>query len=186
VRLNGFRPTIVSMKTIRQTLLVSRIYSAAGLITVLIMLSAKTLPAQQPGQFETFEKIEMLVSDGDNVREISVRVRFGEDAMVIESLEGGASPRTIKYADIRGADYSYTKSPRWKTGLGLGATAIIFPPILLIAIPLGFTKHRRHWITIRGENEFAVLRLSKDVRRLFVPAFEVRTKVRIEAFGENK
>lgn len=159
---------------------------AASLIALLILLSAKTGTAQQTGQFESFEKIEMLVSDGDKVREIRVRVRFSEDAMILESLEGGASPRTMKYADIRGADYSYHKSPRWKTGLGLGATAIIFPPMLLIAIPLGFTKHRRHWITIRCDNEYAVLKVSKEVRRLFMPAFETRTKVRIEAFGENK
>jgi hypothetical protein len=156
------------------------------MIAILFLLSAKTAPAQQPGQFEVFEKIEMLVSNRENVREVRVRVRFGEDAMVIESLEGGASPRVMKYADIRSADYSYTKSPRWKTGLGLGATAVIFPPMLLIAIPLGFTKHRRHWITIRCENEYAVLKVSKSIRRLFVPAFETRSKVRIEAFGENK
>jgi hypothetical protein len=174
------------MKAICRRRIISYAYFAASLIAVLVLLSVKTVLAQQPGQFEAFEKIEMLVTEGEKVREVRVRVRFSEDAMIIEPLERNAQPRNMKYTDIRSADYSYTKSPRWKAGLGLGATAVIFPPILLIAIPLGFTKHRSHWVTIRGENEYAVLKVSKSVRKVFMPAFETRTKVRIEALGENK
>jgi hypothetical protein len=156
------------------------------MIMMLALLSTNPSAAQQPGQYETFDKVEMLVTSGEKIREVSVRVRFGEDAMIIEPRERNSPTRTIKYSDIRGADYSYTENPRWKTGLGLGATAVIFPPILLIAIPLGFTKHRRHWVTIRGENEYVVLKVSKSVRKVFMPAFETRTKVKIEALGESK
>lgn len=153
----------------------------------LILLSL-TAPAhgQRSGYWETFEKIEMLVPDEGKVREISVHIRFTEDSIIITPESGGGKAQVMKYADIRGADYSYSNNPRWKTGLGLGATAIIFPPILLIAIPIGFTKHRRHWITIRTENDYAVLKVSKSIRRVFAAAFETRSKVRIEPLGENK
>ena len=77
----------------RQTPLYLELYSAAGLIIVLIILSAKPSRHSGPGQFETFEKIEMLVATAIMIREISVRVRFGPRAMVIESLEGGSESR---------------------------------------------------------------------------------------------
>lgn len=153
---------------------------------VIILLAVPVVPAQQINKVEVFEKIEMLVTDGKDIREVSVSVRFGPDAMEIQSTGSGGVSRTMKYSEIKTADYSYTKSPRWKTGLGLGATSLIFPPMLFIAIPLAFTKHRRHWITIRGENDYVVLKVSKSIRKVFTPAFETYTKVRVEALGENK
>lgn len=161
-------------------------YAAAGLITVIILLAVSAVSAQRTDKVEIFEKIQLLVADGDKIREVSVRVRFGPETMEIQSTGGGSVYRTMKYSEIKTADYSYTKNPRWKTGLGLGATSIIFPPMLFIAIPLAFTKHRRHWITIRGENEYAVLKVSKSIRKLFTPAFETYSNVRVEALGENK
>jgi hypothetical protein len=92
----------------------------------------------------------------------------------------------MNYSDITAAEYSYTKNPRWKTGLGIGAAAFVFPPLLLIAIPVGFTKHRRHWVTVRTSNDFAVLKVGKGIRKLFIPAFETRSSVKVTALGDNK
>lgn len=132
-----------------------------------------------------FGKIELIVPDGENMREQSVRVRFLENAVQIET-EKGSVLKTFNNADIKSAEYSYSKNPRWKTGLGLGAAGILFPPLWFVALPLGFSKHRRHWITIRTEKDFAVLKIGKSVRKIFIPAFETQTGVRIEAVGENK
>jgi hypothetical protein len=158
----------------------------AGLIFAFLAIPAASIRAQRSAQTETFEKIELLVTEGEKIREVGVRVVFGPDAMNIVADNGGMVLKTMKYSEIRTADYSYTKKPRWKTGLGLGATAFIFPPMLFIAIPLAFTKHRRHWVTIRGENDYAVLKVSKSSRKIFMPAFETHSNVRIEGLGENK
>lgn len=156
-------------------------------ILFIVILTGPVMPiAAQSARSDVFEKIELLEPSGNNTKETDVRVRFGEDEMHIESIGRGGTIRTFKYSDIRSIEYSYTKNPRWKTGLGLGATSVIFPPMLLIAIPLGFTKHRRHWITIRGEKEYAVLKVSKGIRKIFVPALETHSKIRVEALGENK
>lgn len=171
------------MKTFRKNV---KEMIATGLILAIVVLSAPSIQAQRSGGPEVFEKIEMLVTEGGSIREIRVSVRFSPDAMEIAAVEDGVILRRMKYSDIRTADYSYTKHPRWKTGLGVGATAIVFPPILFVAIPLAFTKHRRHWVTIRGENDYAVLKVSKSIRKIFMPAFETYTNVRIEALGENK
>ncbi|CAN5606887.1 hypothetical protein BH20ACI4_BH20ACI4_32660 [soil metagenome] len=152
------------------------------LIIVFLSNSAAIISAQNPQQFD---KIELLVPSGDKPDEKSVVVSFDENSMTIKA-KNSALEKTFTYTEIKSAEYSYSKNPRWKTGLGLGATAILFPPILLVAIPLGFTKHRRHWLTIRTENDFAVLKLSKSNRKIFIPAFETKSGVTVQAVGEDK
>ena len=127
----------------------------------------------------------MLVPNGDETSEKSAVVTFNQESMEIKA-KNSSLKKTFNYSDIKAAEYSYSKNPRWKTGLGLGAASIVFPPLLLIAIPVGFTKHRRHWLTIRTENDYAVLKLSKSTRKLFMPTFETKSGVRIEAMGEDK
>jgi hypothetical protein len=118
--------------------------------------------------------------------EIHVRIRLNDDSLEIESTKNHSIVKTFKYSEIKSAEYSYTKNPRWKTGLGLGVTSILFPPMFLIALPIGFTKHRRHWLTIRTDKDYAVLQLSKSVRKIFIPAFETNATVEVKALGENK
>ena len=152
------------------------------LIIVFLLNSGVIVFAQSNPRFG---KVEMLVPNGDETSEKSVVVTFNQDSMEIEA-KNSSLKKTFNYSDIKAAEYSYSKNPRWKTGLGLGAASIVFPPLLLIAIPVGFTKHRRHWLTIRTENDYAVLKLSKSTRKLFMPTFETKSGVKIEALGEDK
>ena len=128
----------------------------------------------------------MLEAAGDRTRETSVRVEFRGDSMAVVGISSGKVIKEMNYSDITAAEYSYTKNPRWKTGLGLGAAAFIFPPLLLVAIPIGFTKHRRHWVTVRTGNDFVVLKVGKGVRKMFMPAFETHSSVKISALGDDK
>ncbi|HEY8559866.1 MAG TPA: hypothetical protein VIL74_05655 [Pyrinomonadaceae bacterium] len=155
-----------------------------------ILLAAITLnlTLQTAAQAETpmFEKVELLVPKGGKISERSVRLIFLPDALQIEATADRSILKTFKYADIADAEYSYSKNPRWKTGLGLGAASVLFPPLLLVAIPLGFSKHRRHWLTVRTAGDYAVLKLSKNNRKLILPAFETKTGVNVAGKGENK
>ena len=135
---------------------------------------------------DTFESIKIMQTNGNDVRETSVRIRFGPESMQVVSRSNGAILKDWKYDTIRSAEYSYSKNPRWKTGMGLAAAGLIFPPLLLIAIPVGFTKHRRHWVTVRTDNDYAVLKVSKRIRKVFMPAFETHTDVKIQALGDDK
>ena len=153
----------------------------------IILLSCLSLTAAPlPGAIERFDNIEIMQPNGDNLRETDVRVEFDDTTMRVISRSNRTVFKEWKYSEIQSAEYSYTKNPRWKTGLGLGAASILFPPLLLVAIPIGFTKHRRHWVTVRTENDYAVLKVGKGVRKLFMPAFETRTAVQIQALGDDK
>lgn len=149
-------------------------------------ISIPSAVLSQTPRGNTFENIELILPDGKRVSETDVRVEFGADSMSIIARSNSAILKQFRYADISAAEYSYTKNPRWKTGLGLGAASFIFPPLSLIAIPVGFTKHRRHWVTIRTGEDFAVLKIGKGVRKVFIPTFETRSAVKISALGDDK
>ena len=155
------------------------------LVLIVLANSFGIINAQNVQNDVRFSEIELLVRNGNKADEKSVTVTFSADAMTIDA-KNSALKKTFVYSEIKSAEYSYSKNPRWKTGLGLGAASVVFPPLLLIAIPLGFSKHRRHWLTVRTENDYAVLKLSKSTRKLFIPTFETKSGVKVEAVGEDK
>lgn len=157
-------------------------------VLVLLGLSPKSFAQNRTAAAaaQSFEQIEMIVPDGDKLREVQVRVRFETDSVALENPKTNEVLKRFAYADLKSAEYSYSKNPRWKTGLGLGAASVLFPPLFLVAIPIGFTKHRRHWLTVRGEKDYAVLKIGKSIRKVFVPAFETSTGIAVEAMGESK
>ena len=157
------------------------------LITVVALLSLGFAATPiSAANLDTYQNIELMQPNGNRLRETPVRVVFDENVMRVVSRSNGTVIKEWNYTDIKAAEYSYTKSPRWKTGLGMGAAGVLFPPLLLIAIPVAFTKHRRHWVTIRTGDDFAVLKVGKGVRKVFMPAFETRTSVQIKALGDDK
>ena len=155
-------------------------------IILLVFAFNSCLPVIAQTNVETFEKVELLVPNGEKISEKSVRLLFLQDELRIEAIADKKVLKTFKYAEIEDAEYSYSKNPRWKTGLGLGAASVLFPPLILIAIPIGFSKHRRHWLTVRSANDYAVLKLSKSNRKLILPAFETKTGVSVQGKGESK
>jgi hypothetical protein len=160
------------------------LFTTFAVLTVFI--SGIAAPARAFAADTSFRNIEMLSTDGGRIVERSVRVEFREQSMAVIGINGGAVLKEMRYADIVSAEYSYTKNPRWKTGIGLGAAAFVFPPLFLVAIPVGFTKHRRHWVTVRTGDDFVVLKVGKGVRKMFMPAFETFSSVKISALGDNK
>ena len=155
------------------------------LISAIILNFPIDITAQSVKKPPKFRKIKILLRNGEKSRQTSVVVTFLDTTLSVKSKNNVVS-KTFKYSDIKSAAYSYSKSPRWKTGLGLGAASLVLPPLLLIAIPLGFTKHRRHWLMIRTEKDYAVLKLSKSTRKLFIPTFETKSGVTVKALGEEK
>jgi hypothetical protein len=144
----------------------------AAFILLLMLILNATPPLftqeKRANAAEVFEKLEMLTVRGDKTESVAVRLRLAEDSMIVESRKDGSVLRSIKYADIKSAEYSYSKHLRWKAGAGVAAGSLVFAPLLFltlpIAIPLAFSKARRHWLTIRSEQDFAVLKLDKNIR----------------------
>jgi len=155
-------------------------------IAIILLACLSVSATQLPAGAERFDNIELIQSNGDNLRETGVLVEFTDTTLRVISRSKRQVLKEWTYAEIQSAEYSYTKNPRWKTGLGLSAAALLFPPLLFVTVPIGFTKHRRHWVTIRTENDYGVFKVGKGVRKVFMPAFETRTSIQIQGLGEAK
>jgi len=145
---------------------------------------------KSPKSADVFDKVEMLSIHGDKADKVSVRLRLEADSLILESRKTGMVLKDFKYSDIKSAEYSYSKHPRWKAGVGTAAGSLLAGPLFILAlpvvIPLAFSKSKRHWLTIKGAQDYVVLKLDKNNRKVILPAFEVRSHIKVEALGENK
>jgi hypothetical protein len=146
-------------------------------LVALVIVAA--LLTQSLAVADTFTNVKLMVNTGDKAEEQDAVLRFEDEALIIYG-RGGTTLKTFAYADIKGAEYSYSKSPRWKSGIGVAVAVGIF------ALPVFFMKGKKHWLTIAAEKDFAVLRLDKRNYKLVLPTFEARTGRRVEAVSEEK
>ena len=149
-----------------------RISRVAAIVVTCVLVAQVTFA-------DTFRNVKLMVNTGEKAEEQDAVLRFGEDALTVYG-KGGAILKTFKYADIKGCEYSYSKSPRWKSGIGAAIAVGVF------ALPVFFMKGTKHWLTIAAEKDFAVLRLDKKNYKLILPAFEARTGKSVEAVAEEK
>jgi hypothetical protein len=122
---------------------------------------------------ETFGKARLTMQVGDKTRAVDVSVNYEPTAMVIVDRNTGQALRTLPYTDMKGGEYSFAKSPRWKT-------AILVSPLFL------FTSGQKHWLLAQGQTEYALLHLDKSNYRMVIASFETRTGKKVEAVGDNK
>ena len=149
-------------------------FRRAAALAVLVSLLGQSVASA-----DTFRNVKLMVNTGEKAEEQDAVLHFGDDALTVYG-KGGAILKTFKYADIKGGEYSYSKSPRWKSGIGAAIAVGVF------AIPVFFMKGKKHWLTIAAEKDFAVLRLDKKNYKLILPAFEARTGKTVEAVAEEK
>jgi hypothetical protein len=143
----------------------------------LLLLLAFTAQATQAA--DTFTNIKLVVNAGDKGEEQDAVLRFEDEALVVRS-RGGTVLKTFPYGDIKTAEYSYAKSPRWKSGIGLAVAVGVF------ALPVFFMKGKKHWLTLTSDKDFAVLRLDKNNYKLILPAVEVHTGKKAETSTDEK
>ena len=149
-----------------------------ALIAVGTTESLRGLPADPAPVVFTQSKLAVRKPDGkrDLVR---TDIHVYDDR--IEILKHGKREvlETISYDQIKGTQYSYSKSPRWKSGVGV---AVLFWPL---AIPVFFMKGKKHWFTIQQEGDYVVLKLDKGIYRELIVAFESKSGVDVERLKEE-
>lgn len=159
-----------------------------------------TLPgyAQAVSVDEVFTA-EMLLPRGEKIERQKVRLHFLTERLLIEN-ENGEDLKSWAYAEVKAADYSYTKHPRWREGVALTATGLLLGSSLAVlavtpllpfvaiigGIKLAKSKGRSHWLTIRTAEDYAVLRLNKQSQRLILAALETHSNVKVEILPDKE
>ena len=105
---------------------------------------------------------------------VDVLVVCEEDRLLLTNKKKSEVLKTFEYKDIKSAEYSHSKHPRWKTG-----TALIIP-LTIFALPFFFLKGKKHWLTIQTQGDYAVLKLDKKNYKFINAAFEGHSGVAVE------
>jgi hypothetical protein len=129
---------------------------------------------------DQFHNAKLMVSTGEGTTPTDSIITLDNDTFTVRSKKGGATLKTLPYTCIKSAEYSYSKSPRWKSG------AVAALAVGVFALPLFFMKGKKHWLTIGGEGDFALLQLDKSNYKIILPAFEARSGIRVVTVADDK
>jgi hypothetical protein len=127
------------------------------------------------GVADEFGQAKWMGERDGKIKATSVTLCLEDERLVIRSAT--AELKTLPYETIRSAAYTYTKKPRWKEGIGMGF--LIGP----FALPIFFLSGKSHWLTIHGQDGIVVVKLDKSNYKLFLPAFESRSGVKVETIA---
>ena len=127
--------------------------------------------------------VELVVSQGKKSVETDSFLDFDTKGIQIEPEKKSfkSSGKTFTYAEIKSADYSYSKKPMLSGG-GAVATTILLGVFVL---PFLFMKKKNHWITVQTEKEFAVLKLDDSNYRQIMAEFTTHG-VKVNTVEEEK
>lgn len=135
---------------------------------------AQTKPA-------TTFKANTLVSDGKKSKEVDSILAIEDASFKVTNRKNGSPIKEFNYADIKTADYSYSKKPLLSTG-GAIATVLLLG---LLSLPFLFMKKKQHWLSLRTENDYVVMRLDKNNFRQVINEFETH-QVKVLTVNEDE
>ena len=118
-----------------------------------------------------FRHIQVSVQKEGKTKMRDARIFVENDLVRVVPNEGAA--KTFPSLQIKALTYSYSKHPRWK------AAAAAAVPLVVFAIPILFMKSKKHWLTIQGERDFAVLRLHKGNYKQVTAALQSHTGIEV-------
>lgn len=114
-------------------------------------------------------KVNTLINQGKKSKEQDSTLSFAENSFSSTNIKTKTVIKEFNYADVKAADYSYSKKPLLSTG-GAVAMAILTG---LVVIPFLFVKKKQHWLSVRTDNDYVVMRLDKENFRQILNEFEI-------------
>jgi hypothetical protein len=132
-------------------------------------VSAVAQTSLQPTQ--TFHNVRYLAPFGWQAEPVEVVMTLDADQLILRSARDGSDVKIISFTMIKSAAYSFAKDLPWKPGNG-------FPYIF-------FMGPQKHWFTVQGDRDFAVMTLDNRNPRVILSAFENRTGLKVQTLTGN-
>lgn len=161
----------------------SVLYSITALALIVSVLTAGSRPTLAK---ETKYAIELVVvTNGKKSIETDADLTFGDTVFTVvpDKASLSSAKREIPYSAIVAVDQSYSKKPMLSAG-GAVVTALLIS--VFVALPFLFIKKRKHWMTVRTEKEFAVMKLGDRNYRQIAAEFQTRGVKVSELHEEGK
>lgn len=146
--------------------LMRRIVSAVLVVSLFVVTSAFA-QTKAPTTYD----VELVVPEGKKSVETDADITFTETGfkVVPDKAKYSTHTKEFLYTDVKQADHSFSKKPMLSGG-GAIATALLVG--FIFAIPFLFIKKKKHWMTVQGEKEFAVIKLGDQNFRPIIAEFE--------------
>ena len=122
---------------------------------------------------ETFPNAKLNLQVGEKKKEIDASLKYSPDSLLILDKKTEQPVKTFSYQAIKNAEYSYSKSPRWKS-------AIFVSPLFL------FTSGKKHWFMVQTDGDYAVMQLDKTNYKLILAAFESKSGKKVDIVEDSK
>jgi serine/threonine protein kinase len=144
---------------------------AEGLVTP----GVSTTPDPSAIPMASFDRVRVLLSDGERAREREGVLEVGGGQVAIVASAGGAAILSLPTKALTGVFYSRSKQPRWRDASG----RVVESRIDLG--PMGFFRGERNWIILlTGGGDPVILRIEDGALRTVLPAIEARTGHKIQ------
>ncbi|MBX7056090.1 MAG: hypothetical protein K1X36_14150 [Pyrinomonadaceae bacterium] len=143
------------------------------LVLVLSLLLVSSGMAQSTSR--TFA-VELVVTKDKTSFETDADIIFGEKTVKIVPDKSSLSTeiREFAYTDIKFAEQSYSKKPIFSVGGGITTVVLTSLIVPFIAVPFLFIKKKKHWMTVRTDDSYAVLKLGDRNFRQIAAELETR------------
>lgn len=129
--------------------------------------------------------VELIVNRGEKSVETDADLIINETSFSIkpDKAEFSSQAKEFNYADIKAADYSFAKKPMLSGG-GAIATALLVS--VFVAVPLLFVKKKKHWLAVRTETDYAIIKLGGHNHRQIVAELQTHGVAVSELKEEGK
>lgn len=120
--------------------------------------------------------VELVVTKDKTSFETDADIIFGEKTVKIVPDKSSLSTeiREFAYTDIKFAEQSYSKKPIFSVGGGITTVVLTSLIVPFIAVPFLFIKKKKHWMTVRTDDSYAVLKLGDRNFRQIAAELETR------------
>lgn len=132
--------------------------------------STSAVMAQPPRQFAD---AQLTVPEGQKTKQVNVSISYAADTFQLVEKDTQKPVKQYLYKSFTAGEYSYSKSPRWKSG-------VFISPFLFLS------SGKKHWFLVKTADDYAMMQLDKSNYKLIIAEWEIRTGLKAEAEGENK
>ncbi|HVE59715.1 MAG TPA: hypothetical protein VNB22_23085 [Pyrinomonadaceae bacterium] len=129
---------------------------------------------------ETNFKVKTVTVNGKKSKESAATIKFSENSFSAVKRKRNLIFKEFNYADIVSAEYSYSKTPV-VSRFGVFAASLF---IGVFAYSLMFLKKKQHWLAVRTNDDYLVLRLDGKNYQEILSEFDSR-KIEVKNLGEE-
>ncbi|MGD9564443.1 MAG: hypothetical protein AB7F88_19520 [Pyrinomonadaceae bacterium] len=153
-----------------------------GLVLIALLVHVPFgLSQAGPNRYE----VEILTNPNPgkkDTRQVNAVLIFDTEGLRIQSRRSNEVFKDFKYSEIKSAEHSFTRKPRFSVSRSTAIALTVFTGLPFFLLP---GRKEKHWLTIVTDGDFAVMKIENDNYRMIKNEFVVR-KIDITSFNEAK